>query len=571
MSAGAARIVASGPVLQAGGSAGDGYAVTVSSEDLAERIDAIAATYSTEGDDRVVVADGFGCRVTVEHGALRVQDGEGSHRRDRTFGKVASPVRLVVAGTGIVTTEALSWCRAQGTAVVVLRAGDVLLGASPPGRDDARLRRQQALAGIDGSSVGLGIVQSLLTEKLRCQAANLATIFSDEDTTSTVLELAGGIEVAGSVDEARQLEAVAAAAYFATWAGHPATAVGFVARDRSRVPPHWRVFDSRRSAIIGAANTNRLAERPLNALLNYCYRLAEIEARFACVRLGLDPGLGCLHLDAAGRDSLALDLIEPVRPEVDRFVLELVAERTFAKRTFVERSDGHVRIAAPLAHELAATMPTWRRAVAPFAEAVAHAFADAVAGKTTKTTPLTARKATAASAEVRRRKVQAALVKAQADAGLHRAAQPVRRRRAPAPAVAAGALARCLTCGGQLGRPRHVRCEACWERQGGAQSREVRRRRGRSIAMARSELDRWRAEHPHASARPEDFAAIRAGLGSVTLAAIMAATGCSKATASGWRSGRHVPPLARWEILAKLADVPVPDGLLVAEPVEVAS
>ncbi|MDA8283991.1 MAG: hypothetical protein M0Z42_12025, partial [Actinomycetota bacterium] len=181
------------------------------------------------------------------------------------------------------------------------------------------------------------------------------------------------------------------------------------------------------------------------------------------------------------------------------------------------------------------------------------------------------RKATAASAEVRRRKVQAALVKAQADAGLHRAAQPVRRRRAPAPAVAAGALARCLTCGGQLGRPRHVRCEACWERQGGAQSREVRRRRGRSIAMARSELDRWRAEHPHASARPEDFAAIRAGLGSVTLAAIMAATGCSKATASGWRSGRHVPPLARWEILAKLADVPVPDGLLVAEPVEVAS
>ena len=571
MSAGAARIVASGPVLQAGGSAGDGYAVTVSSEDLAERIDAIAATYSTEGDDRVVVADGFGCRVTVEHGALRVQDGEGSHRRDRTFGKVASPVRLVVAGTGIVTTEALSWCRAQGTAVVVLRAGDVLLGASPPGRDDARLRRQQALAGIDGSSVGLGIVQSLLTEKLRCQAANLATIFSDEDTTSTVLELAGGIEVAGSVDEARQLEAVAAAAYFATWAGHPATAVGFVAKDRRRVPPHWRVFDSRRSAITGAANTNRLAERPLNALLNYCYRLAEIEARFACVRLGLDPGLGCLHLDAAGRDSLALDLIEPVRPEVDRFVLELVAERTFAKRTFVERSDGHVRIAAPLAHELAATMPTWRRAVAPFAEAVAHAFADAVAGKTTKTTPLTARKATAASAEVRRRKVQAALVKAQADAGLHRAAQPVRRRRAPAPAVAAGALARCLTCGGQLGRPRHVRCEACWERQGGAQSREARRRRGRSIAMARSELDRWRAEHPHASARPEDFAAIRAGLGSVTLAAIMAATGCSKATASGWRSGRHVPPLARWEILAKLADVPVPDGLLVAEPVEVAS
>ena len=567
----AGRAVASGPVPHAGGSAGDGYAVTIGSDDLADRLGAITATYSTESDGRVVVADGFGCRVTVEHGALRVQDGEGSHRRDRMFAKVTAPERVVVAGDGMLTTEALSWCKAQGTAVVILRAGDVLLGASPPGRDDARLRRQQALAGIDGSPVGLGIVRSLLTEKLRGQARNLARLFADEDTASTLLELAGGIEVAGSVDEARQLEAVAAAAYFAAWSGHPATAVGFVAKDRRRVPPHWTAWDSRRSAITGASNTNRLAERPLNALLNYCYRLAEIEARFACVRLGVDPGQGLLHLDAPGRDSLALDLIEPVRPEVDRFVLDLVAERTFAKRTFVERSDGHVRIAAPLSHELAATMPTWRREVAPYAEAVAHAFADAVAGKTTKTTPLTARKATAASAEVRRRKAQAALAKAQADAGLHRAAQPVRRRRAPAPATAAGALARCLDCGGPLTRPRHVRCEACWERQGGAQSREARRRRGRSIAMARSELEHWRAEHPHASARPEDFEAIRAGLGSVTLAAIMAATGCSKATASGWRSGRHVPPLARWEILAKLADVPVPDGLLVAEPVEVAS
>ena len=556
MSAGAVRIVASGPVL--------------APEDVADRMGAIAETYGADGDPQVVVADGFGVRVVVHHGALVVTDGVGEHRRERTYGKVAPPVRLVVAGDGLLTTEALSWCKAQGVGVVVLRAGDVLLGASPPGRDDARVRRAQALAGVDGSPVGLGIVRYLLTEKLRGQARNLAAIFSDEDTASTVLELAAGIEVAGSVDECRQLEAVAAATYFATWAGHPTTAVGFVAKDRRRVPPHWSVYDSRRSAITGAANTNRLAERPVNALLNYMYRLAEIEARFACVRLGLDPGLGCLHLDAPGRDSLALDLIEPVRPEVDRFVLDLIAERSFRKSDFIERADGHVRIAAPLSHELAATMPTWRRAVAPFAEAVAHAFADAVAGKTTKTTPLTARKATAASAEVRRRKAQAALVKAQADAGLHRAAQPVRRRRASTPATAAGALARCLTCGGQLTRPRHVRCEACWERQGGAQSREARRRRGRSIAMARSELDRWRAEHPHATADPSHFAPIRAGLGSVTLAAIMAATGCSKATASGWRSGRHVPPLARWGALAELADVPVPDGLLVA-PVEVAS
>jgi CRISPR-associated endonuclease Cas1 len=541
-----ARIVASGPVL--------------TPDDVADRMGAIEVTFSDQGDAQVVVADGFGVRVVVHHGALVVADGVGEHRRERTYSKVGSPQRLVVAGDGIVSTEALSWCRANGSAVVVLRAGDVLLGASPAGRDDARIRRQQALAGVDGSPVGLAVVRYLLTEKLRGQARVLTSTLADDDTASTVLDMAGGIEVAGTIDECRQLEAVAAAAYFAAWAGHPATAVGFVAKDRRRVPPHWCVFDSRRSAITGAANTNRLAERPINALLSYVYRLAEVEARFALVRLGLDPGLGCLHLDAAGRDSLALDVIEPLRPKVDAFVLRLVAERTFAKRDFIERSDGHVRIAAPLTHELAATMPTWRREVAPYAEAVAHAFTDAVAGKTTKTTPLTASKAIAATAEVQRRKAAEARARAEAAGGLHRAGKPVRRPRAVAPEKAAGALARCLTCGGPLTRPRHVRCEKCWERQGGAQSRDARRRRGRSIAAARSELDAWRAEHPHANADPAHFAPIRAGLAGVTLAEIMAACGVSKATASGWRSGRHVPPLARWETLAALAGVKVPAG-----------
>ena len=36
--------------------------------------------------------------------------------------------------------------------------------------------------------------------------------------------------------------------------------------------------------------------------------------------MGLDPGLGFLHADANGRDSLACDLMEPVRPSVDAFV-----------------------------------------------------------------------------------------------------------------------------------------------------------------------------------------------------------------------------------------------------------
>lgn len=526
-------------------------------DEVADRVDAIATTYA--GDlpgGGIVVADGFGLRVRVEKGALEVADGVGEHRRTRRYEKVSAPSRLVVVGEGAITTDALAWCSALGVAVVVCTPDRLLLAASPPGRNDPRIRRAQALA--LGSPAGLAVVRYLLEAKLAGQSHLLRGVLGATAQADTIEVLADGVALASSADDARQTEAVAAALYFGAWDGHPATSLHFVSRDRGRVPEHWCVYDGRRSVISGAGNTNRLAERPLNALLNYVYRLAELEARVAAVRLGLDPGLGVLHLDAPGRDSLALDLMEPIRPIVDHFCLDLVAERAFHKRDFAERDDGHVRVMAPLTHELAAIMPVLAKAIAPHAERVAHIFADEVAGKLTLSTPLTGARAKAASADVRKRK--AAVAQAQAEAE-NSSRLNMRSRRSPAPkdaTASATRLATCVDCGGVLTRSRHVRCPACWEHQP-AQSRGARRRRGIAIAGARSDLERWKAEHPQAVAHPEEFAAIREGLQGVTLADIMAATGASKTSASGWRSGRTIPNLRHWEALAGLSEVSVPE------------
>ena len=68
-----------------------------------------------------------------------------------------------------------------------------------------------------------------------------------------------------------------------------------------------------------------------------------------------------MHLDARDRDSMALDLMEPVRPAVEAWTLELLGRRTFKRSDFTETADGHVRILAPLTHELADTMSHWRK------------------------------------------------------------------------------------------------------------------------------------------------------------------------------------------------------------------
>jgi len=43
---------------------------------------------------------------------------------------------------------------------------------------------------------------------------------------------------------------------------------------------------------------------------------------------GLDPALGFLHSPYPGRESLILDIAEPLRPGVDAFVLNIIGELT---------------------------------------------------------------------------------------------------------------------------------------------------------------------------------------------------------------------------------------------------
>ena len=108
----------------------------------------------------------------------------------------------------------------------------------------------------------------------------------------------------------------------------------------------------------------------------------------ACLACGLDPGLGVFHVDQNGRDSLALDLMEAVRPQVDAYLLDLLGVRTFSSKDFVETRRGVCRVLAPLTHPLAETTTQWARLIAPVVENVAsdacrkhtvaaRAFADA--------------------------------------------------------------------------------------------------------------------------------------------------------------------------------------------------
>lgn len=81
----------------------------------------------------------------------------------------------------------------------------------------------------------------------------------------------------------------------------------------------------------------------LNAMLSFAYSLLANDCASALEAVGLDPYVGFLHRDRPGRASLALDLMEELRPcMADRFVLTLVNNRMVGPGDFLRQESGAV-------------------------------------------------------------------------------------------------------------------------------------------------------------------------------------------------------------------------------------
>ena len=82
---------------------------------------------------------------------------------------------------------------------------------------------------------------------------------------------------------------------------------------------------------------------PVNALLSFLYTLLMHDVAGALEGVGLDPQVGFLHRDRPGRPSLALDLMEELRPLLaDRLTLSLINRYQLQRRDFVIKESGGV-------------------------------------------------------------------------------------------------------------------------------------------------------------------------------------------------------------------------------------
>ena len=136
-----------------------------------------------------------------------------------------------------------------------------------------------------------------------------------------------------SLESLRGVEGAAAAAYFQALTRLFAPSLNFTGRNRR--PPR----------------------DPVNAVLSLAYTLVHFEAVRACHNAGLDPLIGFFHDLDYGRESLACDLVEPLRPWVDVWVWTLFRERRLTAEHFEQSGESCLLGKAGREHFYAAFEP----------------------------------------------------------------------------------------------------------------------------------------------------------------------------------------------------------------------
>lgn len=303
----------------------------------------------------------------MQSGHLQIEDGVADERRTLRLARVGHRLRRLVciSEDGFFTLDALKWLADQRASLIMLdRSGKVSLVTGPTAPSDARLRRAQALAHQSGAA--LEIMRELMRAKLDGQQYLVRNKLANATAADIIAKLEESLSHSESLETVARLEAHAASAYWSAWSELP---INFPRHDVTRVPEHWRTFGTRKSAITGSP---RLATNPPNAILNYCYALLECETRLAAAAVGLDPGLGMLHVDTPNRDSLACDIMEAVRPSVDAWLLNWIAQELFRRSDFFEERNGNCRLLKTMTMKLCETTSVWGKLVAPWAEYVAR-------------------------------------------------------------------------------------------------------------------------------------------------------------------------------------------------------
>ena len=283
-------------------------------------------------DRQPLILSGHGVRLSVDHGALLVQNGFTHYPQKREEwrlfpGDRRLPSRIVILdSSGSLSFDVMAWLSTKDIPLVQINwQGEVvtMLGGAGHSADSKKVAAQrEALQ----TGQGLQIAIHLIQDKIKgCMQTLEHTLPASLERERALMKQAKALTILegdppSTMEALRLIEGRAALAYFTAWQTIPLRWKGIGKRP---IPEGWLRVGLRQSSLSG---TNRHATHPVNALLNYAYGLLETEVRIAVVAAGLDPNYWVSTCTASGAGGFGVRSDGAVaakgRPECTRICAE---------------------------------------------------------------------------------------------------------------------------------------------------------------------------------------------------------------------------------------------------------
>lgn len=236
--------------------------------------------------------------------------------------------QIICFGRPGASTGAMELCIENNVTLTFLKpSGRYVASIIGPTKGNVLLRRNQYHLADDAEASNRIAKNIIISKLVNCRAvlrkgiSNHPELKSDAipDCISVLTEQIEAAELCRTNEELRGIEGSGAKIYFQSLDKLILKdKENFYMHSRSRRPPRDR----------------------FNALLSFTYALLANDVKYALETTGLDPYVGFLHTDRPGRASLALDMMEELRPIADRFVLRLVNLGMIDYRGFEEECGG---------------------------------------------------------------------------------------------------------------------------------------------------------------------------------------------------------------------------------------
>lgn len=302
---------------------------------------------------------GHGIGVRVDHNTLLIRQGLTHYpqkiEQTRFFpGDANLPDRIIILdGSGGISFDALDWMSEQRIALVKLdwRGEITSIGGGAKYSANLKLAEFQRQAKTGKKSTELA--RWLIGEKILASAKTLREIIpisANQEIAISKLEKRyseiRNSKKSLSINQILGIEGDCAAAYFRAWHGAPIKWSGI---KRRPIPDNWLEIVPRNMFWRRKAQN---ARHPINAMLNYGYGILKIELRNQVIGAGLDPSIGIMHGNFRSDIPLVLDLMEPMRPAVDRAILAFALSNVFTPEDFTINQVGGCRINPQMAKQI---------------------------------------------------------------------------------------------------------------------------------------------------------------------------------------------------------------------------